>query len=40
MNIKLSELEHNINCQTFSLANRTMLSVDCLTNTHNTGDYN
>ena len=37
-NIKFSELQLNANWQTFSLVNRTILSVDCLTNAHNTCD--
>ena len=39
-NNKLRKLEHNAYWHTFSLAERTILSVDCLTNTHNTCNYN
>ena len=40
VSIKFGELEHNANWRTFSLVNRMILSVDCLTNNHNTCDYN
>ena len=40
VNIKFEELEHNANWWTFGLANKMPLSVDCLTNTHSTRDYN
>ena len=39
VNIKLGELEHNVNWWTFSLANRMVLTVDCLINTDNLRDY-
>ena len=38
--IKFDEFKCNANWQTFSLATRTILRVDCLTNAHNTCDYN
>ena len=39
VNIKLGELERNVNWWTFSLANRMVLTVDCLINTNNPRDY-
>ena len=40
VNNKFGELEHDANWQTFSLAKRMILSVDCWTNNHNNRDYN
>ena len=37
--IMFGESEWNANWQTFSLVKRMILSVDCLTDIHNTHDY-